>query len=271
MKQLSKNVYVETEVRISNNTFVVTGEGVVMVDVPMQPDDAVKMREQIAKLGKLKYLINSEPHLDHFATNCYFDTTIVSHEGSRKTILAASVDEYKKNIAETAPQCTSMLDGFYFKPPSVTFSEEMTLYLGNHTFRLIHLPGHSPYQMAVFIPEERIICTSDNVVFGQPPFLHDAVPFEWLESLKKLEQLDADILIPGHGPVCDKKYLKEMSGNIQAFIDAVSDAVKKGWTLDEAKQRISLADRYPPEPEKTKRRKDIENMGIARLYKILQK
>jgi glyoxylase-like metal-dependent hydrolase (beta-lactamase superfamily II) len=101
--------------------------------------------------------------------------------------------------------------------------------------------------------------------------LHDAVPFEWLESLKRLEQLDADILVPGHGGVCDKKYLKEMSSNIQDFINTVRDAVKKGMTLEEAQQNITFIDRYPMPPEMKQRRKQIENMGIARLYGMLKK
>ena len=270
MKQLTKNVFVETEVRISNNSFVVTSEGIVMIDTPMQPDDAIKWRDQIAKHGQLKYVINSEPHLDHFATNYYFDAAVVSHEGSRKAMLASSVEAYKKDMKATAPQCEPLLEGFYFKPPAITFSKEMTLYMGNHTFQLIHLPGHSPYQIAVFVPEERVIFTSDNVVSHQPMF-HQAVPFEWLDSLKKLEQLDADILVPGHGTVCDKKFLKKMSSNVQEFIDVIKDAVNKGLTVDEAKKNISLLDHYHIEPGKEQRSREIEKMGIARVYEALKK
>lgn len=186
MQKVTDNVYVETGFQGSNNTFVVTSEGVVMIDTPQMPADAIKWRGEIAKHGKVRYLINSEPHGDHFSGNYFFEGTVVAHDGVRETILATPLDETKERMKEMSPDSASLLENFTFRPPTITFSQRLTLYSGNHTFQLIHLPGHSPYQIAVYIPEEKVACTSDNVVYRTQPFLHQALPYDWLESLKRL-------------------------------------------------------------------------------------
>ncbi len=80
-----------------------------------------------------------------------------------------------------APEQVSLMDGFKFRPPTITLNDRLTLFLGDHTFEVIAMPGHSPSQVAVFIPQERVVCTSDNVSYKVAPWLHEALPFDWLE------------------------------------------------------------------------------------------
>jgi len=49
MKKITNNIYVETGFRGCNPGFVVTKEGVVMIDAPQIPTDALKWRDEIAK------------------------------------------------------------------------------------------------------------------------------------------------------------------------------------------------------------------------------
>jgi cyclase len=160
-------------------------------------------------------------------------------------------------------------EGFKYRPSDITLSQRMTIYLGGHTFNLLHMPGHSPFQVAVHVPEERVVFTSDNVTRGMT-FLHQALPYEWLESLKQLAKLDVDYLLPGHGDVCDKSYLPEMSSHIQAWIEAVSSAINRGLSLKEAQETLSLPDRYPGMPI-DERIKQVQSMNIAHLYEVLKK
>jgi len=269
MQKVTDNVYVETGFQGSNNTFVVTKEGVVMIDTPQVPTDAITWRDEIAKHGKVRYLINSEPHGDHFTGNFFFEGTVVAHDGVREAILASSVEQLKERTEQTAPDTLPLLEGFAFRPPDITFSQRLTLHLGNHTFELINLPGHSPYQIAVYIPEEKVVCTSDNVVYKTQPFLHQALPYEWLDSLKKLRELDADILVPGHGEVCDSSYLPEMSALVQAWIDVVKEAIDRGMSLDEAVKDKALLEKYSipvgPEPMGPM----VVRMSMTRLFEVL--
>jgi cyclase len=265
MQKITENVVVQYGVRSANVGIIRTSEGLIMVETPMIPEDAVKLRTEISEMGKIKYLINTEPHQDHFSGNYYFEGTVVSHEGTRQEILRASMDQFKGMLQMSAPGVTLEKD-YYFRPPTITFSQRLTLHLGKHTIELINLPGHTPSETAVYIPEEQVVFTGDNVVRGSMPFLHQAVPYAWLDSLKQLEQLDVDFIIPGHGEVSDKRALKEMSANISDWIEVVKNAVEKGWSLEEAHSRINMLDKYAGDKQ---RMSWVQKINIENLYKIL--
>ena len=56
--------------------------------------------------------------------------------------------------------------------------------------------------------ENRVLFTSGNVVYKTMPFIPpQAFPFELIESLEKMQELDTKVLVPGHGNICDKTYL----------------------------------------------------------------
>ena len=58
----------------------------------------------------------------------------------------------------------------------ITFDREMTLHVGNHTFRMIHMPGHTPYQAAVVVEEEGVVFTSDNVFCRVQTWIQEGSP-----------------------------------------------------------------------------------------------
>jgi glyoxylase-like metal-dependent hydrolase (beta-lactamase superfamily II) len=266
MERISDSVYVNITGRGCNNSIVATAEGMVMVDTPMFPADAASLQSEIDRLGKLLYIINTEPHVDHVSGAFFFDVPVVAHEGTRKAVLDASVDQYREMLKRTDPNST-LPEGYRYRPATITISERATLYLGRHTFELLHMPGHSPSQIAVFVPEERVIFTSDNVTNGSPPFMHQALPFAWLDSLKRMQKLDADRLVPGHGPVCGKAYLEEMIEIVQGALDAVQSAITSGLSLEEAQRTVTLYPRFPS----NERTAQVAKMGIARLYDVLKK
>jgi cyclase len=271
MQRVTDNVYVETGFQGCNPGFVVTSEGVVLIDTPMLPMDAMKWREEIAKIGTIRYIVNTEPHPDHITGNYFFDGTLVAHEGTRMALQLASLDQLKEMLRDTLSENLTLIGDYRYRLPDITFSQQLTFYLGNHTFKLINMPGHTPYQVAVYIPSERVVFTSDNVVYKLPALLHQSLPFEWLDSLKRLQQLDADILVPGHGKVCDRSYLPEMSAVIQKWIDAVTSAIQQGWSVEEAKVRVPLVDHYlnMATGDKTMLRRFLL-LSIERLYQVLK-
>jgi cyclase len=271
MQKITDNVYAETGFRGCNTGFVITTEGVVMIDTPQLPVDAIEWRNEIAKHGSVRYLINTEPHADHFTGNYYFEGTVVAHEGTREIILEASVNQLRERLKQTAPENLSLMEGFIYRPPTITLSQRLTLYVGDHTFHLINLPGHTPYQVAVYIPEEGIVFTSDNVFGKVQAWLHQALPYEWMASLKQIQELNADILVPGHGSICNRSYIPEMIAFIQDWIDVVTAAINQGMSLEQAQSKVSLLDRYPMEKGSEAMALEVQRMNVARLYEVLKK
>lgn len=269
MQKVSNSVYVETGFRGCNPSFVVTKEGVVMIDTPQMPTQAVQWRDEISKHGKVRYLINTEPHGDHFTGNYFFEGTIIAHEGVREAILAASPEQLKERL-KAAPAEFALIKDYKFRVPTITLSERLTFYLGGLTFQLIHLPGHTPYEVAVYIPEEKVLFTADNVVYRVQAYLHQAVPYEWLETLKRIQKIEADMLVPGHGNVCNRSYIPEMTAFVQAWIDAIKDAIKKGMSLEEAQNKVSLLDRYPMQPGSEAMGQQVQRNNVAHMYEVLK-
>ena len=55
MKQLTKNVFVETELCGSNHGIVTTSDGIVMIDSPHKPSDALRLKAEVERRGRLRY------------------------------------------------------------------------------------------------------------------------------------------------------------------------------------------------------------------------
>jgi cyclase len=267
MQKVTDNVYVETGFRGCNCSFVVTSEGVVAIDTPMVPSEAKKWAAGMAEFGPMRYVINGEPHGDHVSGNCYMGGVLIGHEGTREAIKAAKREDAERMLKMLAPD-TPLDKDFRYRPSEITFTERLTLYLGKHTFHLINLPGHTPYQAAVYVPEERVVFTSDNVVAGLP-FFHQAVPDKWLKSIKALEKLDIDKVIGGHGPVQDKRYLPEMSKLIKTWVGVVKEAIDTGMSLEEAQDKVTYAKEFPQLP-RDERTAGIIKMNVGAIYKYLK-
>lgn len=269
--QLTTNVYIQTRFPGANVGYVTTEDGVVMIDSPHKPTDAVTWRREIESKGPVRYLINTEPHDDHYTGNFFFTAPVVAHDKTREAMLAADINQLVEIVAEIDPDGLSLVDGYKVNVPSITFTERLTLYLGRHSFQLIHLPGHTAGQTAIFVPEEKAVFTGDNVTCRVQGFLHEAEPFSWLESLNRIGELEVDYLIPGHGEVCDKSYLGEEADYIQECVDTIRKAIDRGWTKDESIARISLPRHYPLDPGSENVAPQLLQMSVSNLYDLLSK
>ena len=142
----------------------------------------------------------------------------------------------------------------------------MTLYLGKHSIRILDMPGHTPTMTAVYIPEEGVV-PADNLIW-EMPIMIDATPDGWLESLKKLEKLDVDKIVPGHGDVCDKTRIKAMRNDIIYLIDSVTEGIAKGWGLKKIQEGVAFSKRFSLDWGDIR---DLLNKGIAHLYELQTK
>src|SRR5262249_30209109 len=142
----------ETGLRGSNHGLVTTSDGLVLIDGPHKPSDALRLKADIERRGApLRYILNTEPHGDHWTSNAYFDVPVVAHEGVRKRILETNMRGLLPRVATFGPDEGKLLEGYRANAPVITFSKEMTLHVGDHTSRLINIPGHTPYQAAIVV------------------------------------------------------------------------------------------------------------------------
>ena len=185
-----------------------------MIDSPHKPSTAMRLRAELEKRGQLRYIINTEPHGDHWTGNAFFDVPVIAHEGVRTRILNTDMTDHTARVGTFGPEEPALLEGYRANPPVITFQDSMTLHVGDHTFEMVHIPGHTLYQASVSIKEEGVVFTSGNIFHKVQTWLHEANPDLWLAALESLRKLDEEIFVPGHGAVCGKNYLDEQGAFI---------------------------------------------------------
>jgi cyclase len=257
MRRVGKNSFTEIYFAGCNPSFVETSDGYVMIDSPQQPIDAVRWRERMEDKAPIRYLINTEPHGDHISGNAYFpNVTVVGQvklqECFERYLYAfGTLEEKRERFKETDPDSVWLVghpDYPASNPPKLTFTDALTLHVGNHTFNIIHMPGHTAPQTSVQVPEEGVVFTGDNVFYKCRSWLQECDPWEWLTALKSIEALDVETIIPGHGDPCTKAYLKEQGEIVENWVGYIERFVDRGLTPDEILKEpleVTNQDPYP--------------------------
>lgn len=278
MERVTPNVWTETKLRGCNPSYVTTSDGVVVVDTPQLPTRAVAMRGEAESHGPIRYVINTEHHVDHIFGNYYFKGagTVVHHQGvhDRFMVVFPDLDPFayaSEAIPTDDPEGAAIFPDreAYYRDPNkdgIVFTGDLTLRVGDHTFRLLHTPGHTPGQVAVHVPEERVVFTGDTVFCECQTWLMTSDVDQWIASLDRIRALDVDRLVPGHGPVTTLDYLATQRAVLLEWKTAVAIAVAKGWSREETVARVHFAERYPVDIGQGHMMEHIQTLNAGSLW-----
>jgi glyoxylase-like metal-dependent hydrolase (beta-lactamase superfamily II) len=222
--EIAPNLY-----RFQNNfhfsVFLVTDDGVIATD-PINADAAKFLEAEIRSRfnQEIKYLVLSHDHADHSSGGeVWADTaTVIAHANAKPVI-----------IGEQRPTAV----------PDLTFDETMNIELGGQTVELIHVGrNHSDNMIVMHFPAQRALFAVDfipvkGVAFRDFP---DAYLPDWQDSLRRVETMDFDILVPGHGPVGTKADVTAFREYMDDLWAAVKEAVRAGKTVEQAQAEIKL-------------------------------
>jgi cyclase len=229
LTKLADNVYSYVDVKnaspansfAANAGIVIGRDSILVVDTLISAKEA---RRFIADIGKvsdmpIKYVVDTHYHLDHAFGNCEFASlgaAIISQENDRKN-LGVKGEAALKN-AKVYGLSDEDLAGTVITLPTITFSERMTIDLGGETAELIFVgPSHSEGSALVWLPRRKILFTGDILFTDFHPFMGDGDVAGWVKCLDFILSLDAETIIPGHGPLSAKKDIAEMKAYIQLF------------------------------------------------------
>jgi cyclase len=257
VEHVTPNVRTAIDIRGCNPSYVTTSAGVVVIDTPQLPSRAVAMRREAESHGPIRYVINTEHHVDHIFGNYFFKGAgpVVHHRGVADNFMTSTpiLDPFAyaaEAIPTDDPEGAAIFperDEYYADPNrgKIVFTGDLTLLVGDHTFHLLHTPGHTPGQVAVHVPEERVVFTGDTVFSECQTWLMSSDIDQWIAALDRIASLDVDHVIPGHGPITTTAYLATQRANLLEWRAAVATAVAKGWSREETIERVSFAERYP--------------------------
>jgi cyclase len=278
LEKITKNVFTTTKIRGCNPSIVFTKEGSVFIDTAQWISTLLEMKEFAYERGPIRYLINTEPHIDHIFGNHWFagECPVIGHEKINDMFWTVADDEcYSYSVDVIKRQDPGALhlmpsrEDYIVNRPQITFSENMTFKLGEHTFNLYHTPGHSSSQIAVHVPEEKVVFVGDTVFSGCQTWLHSAEIDALIKSLKFINTLDVDYIVPGHGPVVNKDYLNVQIAFIYEWISAVANGISKGWTQEECIERINFRDRCPVDIGQAEMMNYIQRTNVIKCYKYI--
>ena len=182
----------------------------------------------------VRFVLNTHWHLDHVAANeslVHHGVTILAHENVRTRL---SVDQVLPAFGQTVPAMPQKA------LPSVTFTEDMSLYWNGDTIEIFHAPGaHTDGDTVVHFSKSNVIHMSDTYFNGMYPLIDIDCGGSIDGMIAVVEEVlvrsnASTKIIPGHGPLSDQSELEAYRDMLVMVRDAVSSLIQKGRSQEEA-------------------------------------
>jgi cyclase len=176
-------------------------------------------------------------------------------------------------VGEHDPESLPLLESerYQVKVPTITFTHNLSLYVGEHTVELMHLPGHTGGHIGAYVPEEKVFFSGDDFCNGTQPSMAHSFPLEWVDSLKRIESMDIDTVVPGHGEMCGLEQVSKFRSFIERCIEITRDAIRKGISKEEAADTLSFENLYPADRcgRAVHPGSAMQGRNVSRLYEML--
>ena len=128
--------------------------------------------------------------------------------------------------------------------PSKTFEGKLTLQVGDKTVELLDVgPAHTLGDTLVYIPADRVIFTGDILFIGVHPIIWTGPTSNWIRACDLILSLDVETIVPGHGPITDKKGVAGVKGYLEYIYAEARKRYEAGMPAPAAARDIPL-DQY---------------------------
>jgi glyoxylase-like metal-dependent hydrolase (beta-lactamase superfamily II) len=169
-------------------------------------------------------LVNTHHHRDHTNGNCFFTPVeIVSTEYCRSTVISQGIPA---KPYEERPQWQEGMHELRLAPPTTTITGPVTYRYGTLEVQLIPMPpGHTWGDLVVYIPQHRILFAADLAFYYVTPPAHNGHISGWIDVIDRINGMDVDVIVPGHGPIGTKKELAE----VRAYLTLIRGELRKRY------------------------------------------
>lgn len=245
-RQVAPDLYFVFDYDSSNSAFLVTDDGVLVIDTRQHPQDGRDLIKRIRAVTDkpIKWVVNTHFHGDHHFGNSAFKevgATIVAQEDTDRLMRLT----FKKEFARRGKFFQSRgydPEEVRLTPADVTFQREMVIRLGGKEVRLMYLgPGQNPGDTFVYIPHDRVIYTPG--AFAKRSWANTAFTpsvDSWINLLQNVSKMDVDKVLPAHGDVATREDVGEMARFLADEYAGVKDAVARGTSADEAAKTLTF-------------------------------
>lgn len=278
-EELAEGVFINTHYRGCTPGFIHTDEGMVLVDAPLIPAQAMDWRAQIEDQypnEPFLYMINTDHHRGHALGNQFFmPIRVMAHERAYKEMsgYTENFKERVRNSYKREPEIQAQLNNIIIVPPHVTFTNRANLLFGNRTIELIYVGGHTPATSIVWLPNEKICFVGDILWVDQHPYMAQGNTLEWLRALELIRELGAEQLVPGHGPICGPEATWRVGEYIEFMRNRVREYYREGKNKNETKSGLvtEMLEWFPVPPERKAKIESQIKSGLNRVYREIQR
>jgi cyclase len=242
----------------SNAGLITDGEDSLLVDTLFDLEltaDMLKSMRVAAPRATAQFdtLVNTHANGDH----CHGNELVVGAEIIASTASAAEMAELTpdamaaivavaKDMGPTGEyflHCFGKFrfDGIRFTPPTRTFDGEMNVRVGDKQVQLIEVgPAHTRGDVLVLSPSDKTVFTGDILFIEGTPIMWQGPVANWIAACERIEAMDVDVIVPGHGPVTDKAGVQAVRGYLQFVHDEARSRYDNGMPADQAARDIDL-------------------------------
>ena len=226
--------------------FVVTEEGVVMIDSCSNPLDSQKMLAAVKKVTDkpIRFLIDTEVHNDHTWNHYVFSppAVVINHQGAGEAMRKSFDPKRVETLLARSPEVAAIVKDYKFIPPHIEYRDRMTLNLGERTFELIYLKNvHSEADTAIWLPKERVLFAASAANVRRFINLQPSVVLpDVIASYKLMKSLNPEIVVPGHGPPSTTKIFDEYEAFYTLLLKRVGEMAQQGKSLADIKKELKM-------------------------------
>ena len=224
-ERVADDIYVFTSELYAQVTAgaIFTSQGVVVVDTLLFPQETRELLHLVRRRSKngIRYVINTNSHSDHVYGNYLFNgAKVIAHQLCRQAL-----EKHGERDLDAARDQIPDLSEVQLRLPSVTFTEELTLRLGDKTLRLMHTPGTTPDSIVVYVREDKVLFAGDTVL--PVPYIIDGDRLELMESLRGIGKLSLDNIVQGHGGVILRGEVRGTLRSSIAYLEIIYEKVRE--------------------------------------------
>jgi glyoxylase-like metal-dependent hydrolase (beta-lactamase superfamily II) len=190
---------------ISNAAFVVTPAGVVVIDALGSPELARRLLAEIKKVSSLPvtHVFVTHYHADHIYGLQVFKEAGAKIVAHRAALIYLNSEIARLRMEASREQLFPWVDDkTHLVEADEWIDAEKEIVVGGVRFQMKPVgPSHTPEDLAIYLPSEKILFAGDLVFRSRIPFVGQADSRHWITALDQLLAFDTKVIVPGHGPL----------------------------------------------------------------------
>ena len=242
MEEVSSGIYAYVQLDgswgLNNAGFIRGKDSLTLIDTCFTEARTRAYLEAVRNVSSLpmKTLVNTHHHGDHTHGNYLVpEASIIGHELCRQTV----IDTGLQALHPLFPGVD--WGDLELATPTITFNDRMELKFDDLKIELIFMgPAHTTNDIVAWLPQRKLLFAGDLIFNQGTPFVAMGSVSGSLQALKRLRELGAETIVPGHGSVCGPEVMDDIEAYLTFVQDTAREAFEAGLTPLDASRQADL-------------------------------